>query len=191
MKRLSELRYAGRVSREDFVPEDLRDQAEIDAPLPIGNGQTISQPSLVDEMTRRLELNDRGRVLEIGTGSGYQAAILAHAAEEVYTIEIIPELAETASERLLKLGYSNVHVKEGDGYHGWPENAPFDAIILTASPEAIPPPLVEQLAEGGRMVYPLGAERESQMLMFARKRNGGLHTEQVTPVRFVPFTRRS
>jgi protein-L-isoaspartate(D-aspartate) O-methyltransferase len=154
--------------------------------LPIGEGQTISQPYIVALMTELLELKGDEKVLEIGTGSGYQAAILAELAKEVYTIEIIEKLAQTAKERLEKLGYQNIKVKAGDGYLGWPEVAPFDAIIVTCAPPFIPEPLQEQLKEGGRMVIPVGTAY--QELKLIRKEKGKIKVKAIIPVRFVPMT---
>jgi len=159
-----------------------------DRPLPIGYGQTISQPFIVVLMTQRLQPKASDRVLEIGTGSGYQAAILSELAGEVYTIEIVPPLAQHAEGLLHKLGYNNVHVKAGDGYKGWPEQAPFDGIIVTAAPDYVPQPLVEQLKEGGRMVIPVG-KAGAQMLYLLEKRGGKIKQKAVIPVKFVPFTR--
>ena len=151
------LRAMRAVPRHLFVPEEEQEYAYGDFPLPIGYGQTISQPYIVALMTDLLELREGDKVLEIGTGSGYQAAILAEIPGiEVYTVEIIPELAESARERLARLGYTRVHCKQGDGYYGWPEHAPYDAIIVTAAPDHVPQPLVEQLAPGGRLVIPIG-----------------------------------
>jgi len=175
-----------KVERHRFVPEKYLDSAYSDQPLPIGEGQTISQPYIVALMTELLELKGNEKVLEIGTGSGYQAAVLAELAKEVYTIEIIEPLASTARERLSELGYQNVKVKAGDGYLGWPEVAPFDAIIVTAARDHIPQPLVEQLKEGGRMVLPLGTF--TQELKKIVKRSGKMETIDVIPVLFVPMT---
>ena len=175
-----------KIERHRFVPEKYLDSAYSDQPLPIGEGQTISQPYIVALMTELLELKGNEKVLEIGTGSGYQAAVLAELAKEVYTIEIIEPLASTARERLSELGYQNVKVKAGDGYLGWPEVAPFDAIIVTAAPDHIPQPLVEQLKEGGRMVLPLGTF--TQELKKIVKRSGKMETIDVIPVLFVPMT---
>jgi len=174
-----------KVPRHLFVPEDLRDQAYEDGPLPIGYGQTISQPYVVAYMTEQLELDGDEKVLEIGTGSGYQAAILAEIAREVYTIEIIPELGKRAEKTLQELGYKNVHVRIGDGYLGWPEEAPFDAIIVTAAPEKIPQPLIDQLKVGGRMIIPVG--EEYQELVLIKKTPKGIQKERKIPVRFVPM----
>jgi protein-L-isoaspartate(D-aspartate) O-methyltransferase len=175
-----------KVERHRFVPSEYSASAYSDQPLPIGESQTISQPYIVALMTELLELKGEERVLEIGTGSGYQAAILAELAKEVYTIEIIESLAATAKNRLLELGYQNVHVKAGDGYLGWPEVAPFDGIIITCAPDHIPIPLIEQLREGGRMVVPVGTY--SQELKKIVKRSGKIETTDVIPVIFVPMT---
>jgi protein-L-isoaspartate(D-aspartate) O-methyltransferase len=175
-----------KVERHRFVPEKYLDSAYSDQPLPIGEGQTISQPYIVALMTELLELKGNEKVLEIGTGSGYQAAILAELAKEVYTIEIIEPLATRAREKLSELGYQNVTVKAGDGYLGWPEAAPFDAIIVTAAPDHIPKPLIEQLKEGGRMVLPVGTH--TQELKKIVKRSGKMETIDVIPVLFVPMT---
>ncbi len=175
-----------KVARHRFVPEKYVDSAYSDQPLPIGEGQTISQPYIVGLMTELLELNGNEKVLEIGTGSGYQAAILAELAKEVYTIEIVESLASTAQERLSELGYRNIKVKAGDGYLGWPEAAPFDAIIVTAAPDHIPKPLIDQLKEDGRMVVPVGTH--TQELIKIVKRSGKMVTTNVIPVVFVPMT---
>jgi protein-L-isoaspartate(D-aspartate) O-methyltransferase len=175
-----------KVERHRFVPEKYLDSAYSDQPLPIGEGQTISQPYIVALMSELLELKGNEKVLEIGTGSGYQAAILAELAKEVYTIEIIEPLASGAREKLSELGYQNVTVKAGDGYSGWPEAAPFDAIIVTAAPDQIPKPLIEQLKEGGRMVLPVGTH--TQELKKIIKRSGKMETTDVIPVLFVPMT---
>jgi len=177
-----------KVPRHEFVPPRLIADAYDDRPLPIGDGQTISQPYIVAYMTEALRLKPGDRVLEVGTGSGYQAAVLAEITDQVYTIEIIPDLARTAEERLRRLGYGKVSVRAGDGYFGWPGKAPFDAIIVTAAPEKVPPKLVEQLKEGGRMVIPVGEERAAQELIRLTKRNGKVETENLIPVRFVPLT---
>ena len=175
-----------KVPRHEFVPAQFRADAYADQPLPIGMGQTISQPYIVAYMTEQLKLKGDEKVLEIGTGSGYQAAVLAQLAREVYTIEIIPELGKRAAETLKRLGYRNVHVRIGDGYRGWPEQAPFDAIIITAAPEQIPEPLIAQLKEGGRMILPVGDVY--QELVLVTKTAKGLHRERKIPVRFVPMT---
>ncbi|MBS1211451.1 MAG: pcm-3 [Proteobacteria bacterium] len=178
------------VPRHEFVPEDLRAIAYTDRPLPIGEGQTISQPYIVAFMTEALQPKATDRVLEIGTGSGYQAAVLSRLVAQVYTIEIIKPLAGQAEAILNKLGYRNVKVRTGDGYRGWPEEAPFDAIIVTAAPNNIPPPLIEQLKEGGRMIIPVGA-RFTQELYLLEKKNGEITRKAVLPVLFVPMTGES
>lgn len=177
------------VQREDFMPAAQRCRAGEDRALPIGYNQTISQPSLVAFMTGQLALTARDRVLEIGTGSGYQTALLAEIAGEVFTIERIPELASAAAARLNRLGYRNIHYRTGDGAAGWPEHAPFEAIIVTAAPESLPPALVEQLACGGRLVAPVGAvAADMQMLLLVEKnRTGGVSQRELCPVRFVPL----
>jgi len=176
------------VPRHLFVSERYRSQAYQDRPLPIGEGQTISQPYVVALMTELLKLKGNERVLEVGTGSGYQAAVLSHLAREVYSIEIIPSLAAKAEERLLRLGYGNVQVKTGDGFFGWEEKGPFDAIVVTASAEKIPDPLWNQLQEGGRLVMPLGETHKAQRLVRATKIKGKRHVETITGVIFVPMT---
>jgi len=181
------LNVMGKVPRHLFVDESLGSQAYGDHPLPIGEGQTISQPYVVALMTAALRLTSRDRVLEIGTGSGYQAAVLAEIVKEVYTVEIRKSLADKAAERLASLGYSNVKVKWGDGYFGWEEKAPFDAIIITAAANHIPPPLIKQLKEGGRLIVPLGSTVYFQALTLATKRKGELDVEQMSPVAFVPM----
>jgi protein-L-isoaspartate(D-aspartate) O-methyltransferase len=175
-----------KVERHRFVPEEYLNSAYSDQPLPIGEGQTISQPYIVALMTELLELKGDEKVLEVGTGSGYQAAILGELAKEVYTIEIIESLASVAKNRLSELDYQNIKVKAGDGYLGWPEVAPFDAIIITCAPDHIPKPLIEQLKEGGRMVVPVGAY--AQELKKIVKRSGKIETTDVIPVVFVPMT---
>lgn len=178
-----------RVERHQFVPEYLQSRAYDDSPLPIGLGQTISQPYMVALMTQLLDLKPHYKVLEIGTGSGYQAAILAEIVQEVYTIEIVPELAESSKQLLQNLGYDNIHVYHGDGYHGLPDFSPFDAIIVTAAAENIPPALVGQLGDGKKMIIPVGVNPWSQSLMLVEKKNGKILTSSIIPVRFVPFTR--
>jgi protein-L-isoaspartate(D-aspartate) O-methyltransferase len=175
-----------KVERHRFVPEEYLNSSYSDQPLPIGEGQTISQPYIVALMTELLELKGGEKVLEIGTGSGYQAAILAELAKEVYSIEIIESLASKAQNLLLELGYQNIKVKAGDGYLGWPDVAPFDAIIVTAAPDHIPKSLIEQLKEGGRMVVPVGTY--TQELKKIIKRSGKIETTDVIPVVFVPMT---
>lgn len=180
----------GAVPRHLFVPEGQRGSAYENRPLPIGEGQTISQPYIVAMMTQLADVDAGARVLEIGTGSGYQAAVLAEMAGHVYTIEIIDSLAERAAATLEALGYDNVSVRAGDGYLGWPESAPFDAILVTAAPETVPEPLIEQLAVGGRLVIPVGPESRTQSLQVLQKNDdGAVTTRDVLPVRFVPFTR--
>jgi protein-L-isoaspartate(D-aspartate) O-methyltransferase len=184
------LKAMERVPRHLFVPHGIREHAYADSPLPIGHGQTISQPFVVAAMTEALELSGGERVLEIGTGSGYQAAVLAEIAGEVYTIEIVPELAADAGKTLQQAGYENVFVRAGDGWKGWPERAPFDAVMVTAAPEEVPPPLLEQLKTGGRLVIPVGP-RNAQELLVYEKTSSGLRTKKLFPVRFVPFTRET
>jgi protein-L-isoaspartate(D-aspartate) O-methyltransferase len=183
------MRTIGTVGRHRFVPANLQSRAYENRPLPIGYGQTISQPYIVALMTDLLELEAGDVVLEIGTGSGYQAAILSRLVDRVYSIEIIPQLAKSASERLQRLGFGNVEVKNMDGYHGWQEHAPFDAIIVTAAISHIPPPLVQQLKPGGVLIIPVGPAFQVQQLSMVRKNHEGeLTTRQILPVRFVPFT---
>ncbi len=183
------LRAMRAVPRHLFVPEGLQSRAHDDGPLPIGHGQTISQPYIVAFMTEVLKVRKGDTVLEIGTGSGYQAAILSPMVKKVYTMEIIPELASSAKERLKKLGFANVEVKEGDGYFGWPEKAPFDAIIVTAAAGHIPPALIKQLRNGGRMVIPVGGFFMVQNLVLVSKdQKGEITTRNLLPVRFVPLT---
>jgi protein-L-isoaspartate(D-aspartate) O-methyltransferase len=185
------LRAMRRVPRHAFVPATRKADAYRNEPLPIGHGQTISQPYIVAYMTEALDLSPDDTVLEIGTGSGYQAAVLAEIVETVHTIEIIEPLARTAQERLAELGYDNVRVHQGDGYYGVPEAAPFDAIIVTAAAGHIPSPLVEQLSSEGSMVIPVGPVYAVQTLIRARKADeGAVRTEQLLPVRFVPMTGR-
>jgi len=182
------LRMMRSTPRHLFVPEDLREYAYSDRPLPIGLGKTISQPYIVALMTELLAAGKTDRVLEIGTGSGYQAAILAGTAKHVYTIEIVPELANSARERLLAVGSKNVTVRLGDGYKGWPEEAPFERIILTAAPQDIPPKLIEQLARGGRLVAPVGVSPATQELVVLEKTiDGEIRRRAVAPVMFVPM----
>lgn len=174
------------VPRHKFVPTAVQEEAYGDGSLPIGEGQTITQPYVVAHMTEALELAPDARVLEVGTGSGYQAAILAEIAAEVYTIEIVPELAERAAEVLDAIGYDNVYTRLGDGYRGWPEAAPFDGIVVTAAPDEVPAPLVEQLAVGGRLVIPVG--KFVQTVRVITKTADGVNSETTIPVRFVPMT---
>jgi protein-L-isoaspartate(D-aspartate) O-methyltransferase len=179
----------GKVPRHEFVPEGMRDFAYANRPLPIGAGQTISQPYIVALMTDLASIGPSSKVLEIGTGSGYQAAVLAEIAEHVYTIEIIPELGRAAEATLRRLGYDNVSVRIGDGWHGWPGEAPFDAILVTAAPEVIPAPLLRQLRPGGRLVIPVGDMGGVQSLqVVTRHADGSIETRDVLPVGFVPFT---
>ena len=181
----------GRVPRHEFVPVPLRGSAYGDHPLPIGHGQTISQPYIVAFMTEALKPAPTDRVLEIGTGSGYQAAVLAELVAKVYTIEIVAPLGERARVDLARLRYENVQVRIGDGYEGWPANAPFDAIIVTCSPEHVPAPLVQQLRDGGRMIIPVGDARSGQELYLLEKRGNRVEKRAVLPVRFVPMTGRA
>ena len=174
------------VPRHRFVPPELWDLAYRDTPLPIGHGQTISQPYIVALMSHLLAVEPGWRVLEIGTGSGYQAAVLAEMGVLVFTIEIVPELGRQAIETLQSLGFKNVHVKIGDGYQGWPEHAPFDAIIVTCAPGSVPEPLKTQLAEGGRMVIPVGEAGDQQLLLLT-KHGGEIKQEKIVDVRFVPM----
>jgi protein-L-isoaspartate(D-aspartate) O-methyltransferase len=176
------------VERHLFVPEAMRAEAYGDRPLPIGHGQTISQPYIVALMTELAAVRPGARVLEVGTGSGYQAAVLSLLAREVCTIEIVAPLAEEARERLARLGFANVTVRAGDGYQGWPERAPFDAILVTAAPPEIPEPLLRQLAPGGRLVAPVGPEGGVQELLVVERTPAGLTRRAVLPVRFVPMT---
>lgn len=178
-----------RVPRHRFVPAEQQAEAYADRALPIGFGQTISQPYVVAFMTEALKIAPTDAVLEIGTGSGYQAAILAELAREVYTIELVPELAERSARTLESLGYHNVHVRAGDGYAGWPEHAPFQKIIVTAAPEEVPPALVDQLAVGGIMVLPVGPQRGDQELRILTRTERGIVTERSLPVRFVPMVK--
>ena len=177
-----------KVPREEFVPGEGRLDAYQDGPLAIGNNQTISQPYIVAFMTEQLRPKPSDRVLEIGSGSGYQAAILAELVSDVYTIEIVGSLAKSADATLQRLGYKNVHIRVGDGYKGWLEEAPFDAVIVTCAPEKVPQPLVDQLKDGGRMVIPVG-ERFAQQLYLLEKKNGQLKESVTLPVRFVPMLR--
>jgi len=178
----------GQVPRHAFVPPEQIAYAYENRPLPIGYGQTISQPYIVALMTDLAEVSAGDRVLEVGTGSGYQAAILGELGVEVYSIEIVPELAELAARRLHELGYENIHTRQGDGYHGWEEREPFDAILVTAAASHIPPPLIRQLKPGGRMLVPVGGRFQVQQLMLVEKTTAGkVKTRQVLPVRFVPL----
>lgn len=179
-----------KVERHRLVPQGQVADAYEDRPLPIGHGQTISQPFIVGYMTEVIRPRPGMKVLEIGTGSGYQAAVLAEIVDEVYTIEIVEPLYKTAKTNLSELGYTNINVKLADGFYGWEEHAPFDAIVVTAASEFIPPPLIEQLKEGGKMVIPVGAPFTAQHLMLIeKKKDGKWNTKNLLPVRFVPFTR--
>ncbi len=185
------LEILGRLPRHEFVPSEYRDYAYQNRPLPIGHGQTISQPYIVALMSDLLEVGPDSKVLEIGTGSAYQAAVLAELVAEVYTVEIIPELGNPARERLARLGFDNVHVRVGDGYHGWEEQAPFDGIMVTAAASHVPPPLVRQLRPGARMVIPVGGAFTTQhLLLVTKSADGEVRTRQILPVAFVPLTGR-
>ena len=175
-----------RVPRHEFVPAAQVANAYEDSPLPIGLGQTISQPYIVGYMSEALQVKPESKVLEIGTGSGYQAAILGELAKDVYTIEIVPELARRSKDLLARLGYKNIHVRAGDGYRGWPEAAPFDRIIVTAAPDHVPQPLIEQLAVGGRMILPVGDHY--QQMMIITKTEKGIVQQRTIDVMFVPMT---
>lgn len=184
------LAVMGKVPRHEFVRPGDREEAYTDQPLPIGHGQTISQPYIVAFMTQMLEVKPGDRVLEIGTGSGYQAAVLAEITDHVFTIEIVEPLGRAAQERLKRLKYDKVKVRIGDGYHGWKEHAPFDAIIVTAAADHIPPPLLDQLKTGGRMAIPVGGPWQAQNLLLVTKDDAGkVRTDNVLPVAFVPLTR--
>jgi protein-L-isoaspartate(D-aspartate) O-methyltransferase len=183
------LRILRTTPRELFVPEEVREFSYEDRPLAIGYGATISQPFIVAFMTQLLKVERSSRVLEIGTGSGYQAAILSQLAQRVYSIEIVPELAEAARERLHRLGYTNVKVRQGDGYEGWPEEAPFDRILLTAAPEELADTLVEQLAPNGRLIAPVGGAKHQKLLLVEKDRAGKIKTRPVTTVLFIPMRR--
>jgi len=176
------------VPREEFLPEEERELAYQDNPLPIGMGQTISQPYIVALMTELVDPQPDDVVLDIGTGSGYQAAVLATIVKKVYSIEIIPELAKSAQERLRRLGYENVEVRTGDGWLGWPEKAPFDGIVLAAAPEEVPQPLVEQLAPGARLALPVGRNSQQDLVVLRKQADGSVTREKVIGVRFVPMT---
>jgi protein-L-isoaspartate(D-aspartate) O-methyltransferase len=183
------LKALAAVERHRFVDGRISDRAYEDRPLPIGHGQTISQPYIVAFMTEIVRPKPEHRVLEIGAGSGYQAAVLAEIVDKVYTVEIVRPLAESAGKLMKELGYDNVEVRFGDGYYGWPDEAPFDSIVVTAAAEYIPPPLIEQLKEGGRMIIPVGSPLRTQQLMLVEKKDGAVQTRSLMPVRFVPFTR--
>lgn len=178
-----------KVPRHLFVPKNRISEAYEDGPLPIGYGQTISQPFIVAYMTELINPSKCKKVLEIGTGSGYHAAVLAEIVDSVFTIEIITELYKEAKDRLEKLGYKNIKVKNADGYYGWKEYAPFDAIIVTAAAEFVPPPLIEQLKEGGKIVIPIGSPFATQTLVLIEKKDGKVYSKNLIPVRFVPFLR--
>lgn len=178
-----------KVQRHEFVPDDEKRFAYLNRPLPIGYGQTISQPYIVAIMTDLLKVSETSKVLEVGTGSGYQAAILAELVDRVFSIEIITPLSKQAHARLKRLGYTNIQVKQGDGYYGWEEHAPFDAIIVTAAASHVPPPLIKQLKPGGRMMIPVGSRFMTQALLLVTKQaDGKVTTRQILPVRFVPLT---
>jgi len=179
------------VPRHEFVPDELKSYAYRNTPLPIGHGQTISQPYIVAIMTDLLAVKPDSKVLEIGTGSGYQVAIMAELVNQVFSIEIIKPLGELAADRLKRLGYDKIKTKIGDGYYGWEEHAPFDAIIVTAAASHVPPPLIKQLKNGGRMIIPVGSQFMAQELLLIDKEEGGkIITRQILPVRFVPLTGR-
>lgn len=185
----STLKIMKEVPRHRFVPEYQQKKAYQDRPLSIGHGQTISQPYMVAYMTAVLKPKPGMKILEIGTGSGYQAAVLAEIVDTVYTIEIVEELGKKAAETFKELGYDNIISKIGDGYQGWAEHAPFDGIVVTAAPETIPPPLLEQLAEGGRMIIPVGPAHLAQELKLVKKKKEKIKASSLFPVRFVPFKR--
>lgn len=184
------LNAMGVVPRHLFVPDNLQDNAYDDRPLPIGHGQTISQPYIVAYMTSIINPKPDFKVLEIGTGSGYQAAVLSEIVDSVFTMEIVPELYQSASARLSELGYDNIKIKFGDGYYGWPEHGPYDAIVVTAAAEFVPPPLLEQLKEGGKMIIPVGSPFMVQSLILVNKKKDRITTTNLMSVRFVPFTRQ-
>ena len=181
------LEVMGRIPRHRFVAENLADSAYNDHPLPIGHGQTISQPYIVALMTQLAQPKPQSRVLDVGTGSGYQAAVLAELCKDVYSIEILKPLADEARERLASLGYKNVEVRHGDGYQGWKEHAPFDAILVAAAPAHVPQPLTEQLAPGGRLVVPVGRHFQD-LIVIEKQPNGSLRRTSVALVKFVPMT---
>jgi protein-L-isoaspartate(D-aspartate) O-methyltransferase len=187
VKDTATLRAMRTVPRHEFVPRDWMHRAYDDSPLPIGYDQTISQPYIVAFMTELIQPHRGQRVLEVGTGSGYQAAVLSEIVDSVFTIELIPELRETAAACLTRLGYRNVITRQGDGYMGWPEHAPFDGILVTAAADGIPQPLVRQLKDGGVMVIPVGSVLGVQSLTVVRKKGNDVTTESVLPVRFVPL----
>ncbi len=178
----------GRVPRHEFVPVEMRLYAYLDSPLPIGHGKTISQPFIVGLMTDLLELSDGHKVLEVGTGLGYQTAVLAELSRKIYTVEIVEELAAESQRRLATSGYSNIQFRVGDGNHGWPEHAPFDRIIATAAPELMPPALLQQIRPGGRMIMPAGLEDDQQLLLIEKDESGQIETRDILPVRFSALT---
>lgn len=178
-----------KVERHKLVPDDMVRYAYEDSPLPIGNDQTISQPYIVALTTEQIRPRPGMKVLDVGTGSGYQAAVLAEIVDEVYSIEIIGDLASRAKEHLKAMGYDNIHVKAGDGYHGWEEHAPFDAIVVAAAPATIPQPLLDQLKPGGRLVIPVGEAGDQHLRLVEKNKNGKIKERNLLPVRFVPFTR--
>lgn len=180
-----------KVERHRLVPEDMLRYAYEDSPLPIGNGQTISQPYIVALTTEQVRPRPGMKVLDVGTGSGYQAAVLAEIVDEVYSIEIVEELAHRAKHNLAEMGYDNIHVKAGDGYHGWEEHAPFDAIVVAAAPATIPQPLLDQLKPGGRLVIPVGEAGDQHLRLVEKTKDGKIKERNLLPVRFVPFTRGS
>jgi protein-L-isoaspartate(D-aspartate) O-methyltransferase len=181
------LEVMGRIRRHEFVPRDLERRAYADHPLPIGHGQTISQPYIVALMTQLTQPNSEDRALDVGTGSGYQAAVLAELCKNVYSIEILKPLADQARKRLADLGYKNVHVRCGDGYRGWPERAPFDVIIVAAAPDHVPQPLIDQLAPGGRLVIPVGRFFQN-LVLIEKQKDGTIRRDTVAGVAFVPMT---
>ena len=176
-----------KIPRHEFVPENMRDRAYADSPLPIGKGQTISQPYIVALMTQLVDPQRQHKVLDVGTGSGYQAAVLAELTDNVYSIEIVESLANAARDRLQKLGYRNISVRHGDGYHGWQSEAPFDVIVVAAAPDHIPQALIDQLAPGGRMVIPVG-DFYQELMMVEKDQNGKITKREIIPVAFVPMT---
>jgi len=190
IKDTATLKAMRKVPRQLFVPEAIMEYSYDDGPMEIGYGQTISQPYIVAFMTENVLPSKDKKALEIGTGSGYQAAILAETVDSVYTIEIIHELAVSSAKRLKRLGYNNIIVKEGDGYQGWPEHSPYDIIMVTAAADGIPQPLIDQLAEGGRLIMPLGKPHDVQKLILLRKKNGEVTQKMLTLVRFVPLIRK-
>jgi len=191
VKNIGVLNAMKNVKRHLFVPDNLVYYAYEDRPLPVGYGQTISQPYIVAYMTEKLELKPDYKVLEIGTGSGYQAAVLAEIVKDVYTVEIIPELAKSAKEKFKNRGYKNIHSKTADGYYGWEKYAPYDAIIVTAAAGNIPPPLLKQLKNGGKMIIPVGSTFMVQYLILLEKIDGKIVSDRLLPVRFVPLTRKN